>query len=335
MIDIEGRLASAGESWRAAQPGPPEPDPDRLDSRRHNRWPMAAAAAAVALVIAGTVLVLRSSPRLVTPVDPSTRPSATGSPVVSRPPAALVVRDGDTVEATGIVRAEPGNPIYFCSPFGASVGDQPACTAAIGLPATGVDLNRLTHREEHSGAVFGRAWLRGVLRDGAIDVIAQAPPREEPGPWHLPEVLKTTPCPPPGGGWRGSIDNDAIQQYVEARASRFNGIGISRPAPGVEVIVVGVSAGDVPAAQNELRAKFGPNICAVIVAYTAAAQRRARTAVEQLMRDGEYWIQGIGCACGFTPVIVQVTMLNQRSYDLLQRIGFDQLELWVWLKPVP
>jgi hypothetical protein len=121
---------------------------------------------------------------------------------------------------------------------------------------------------------------------------------------------------------------------VTAKANRFNGVGISRPSAGVEVIVVGVSTGDVPQAQTELRARFGPNICAVRVAFTAAEQRRARSAVVQLMRADEHWIYEVGFGCGFEPVRVQVTMLDQRRYDLLHAIGLDQLRLGVWLKPV-
>jgi hypothetical protein len=109
----------------------------------------------------------------------------------------LIVHDGYTVEATGVVRAEPGQPTYFCSPNLATFEDQPPCTAAVGLPVTGVDLDRLTNREEHGGSVFGRVWLRGVSRDGAVEVIAQAPPKWMPGGVDLPVVLKTTPCAPP------------------------------------------------------------------------------------------------------------------------------------------
>jgi hypothetical protein len=86
--EIEERLAAAGERWRAAQPAPPSVDPSRfaagtrIRQMRRVRWAPLAAAAAVAVLVAG-VGVARF-------VDRAPTPSITDGPATAHDPLALI-----------------------------------------------------------------------------------------------------------------------------------------------------------------------------------------------------------------------------------------------------
>src|SRR5262245_33877951 len=109
MNDIDKQLTDAGTAWRAVQPAPPEPELDRLGARPRGRWPAlptVAVATAVAAVIAGTVFFMSWW----TPPDAPTGSPARAAWVPTPPPALklsgpeeMIVRDGDTVEASGVV----------------------------------------------------------------------------------------------------------------------------------------------------------------------------------------------------------------------------------------
>jgi hypothetical protein len=151
-------------------------------------------------------------------------------------------------------------------------------------------------------------------------------------PGEPPEVLQTTPCAPPEGGWRpGQVDESAVRAYLDQHADRFNGFGFSGD---VHVAVVGVSAGDVAQAQTELRSRFGENLCAVRVDYTTDEQRRANEALQALMAGPDGGIYFLSGYPGFEPIIVGVTFLDQRRYESLREIGLNELSVNVWLKPV-
>lgn len=334
--DIDQILHSAGERWRADQPPAAEPDLMLAErSRRQRLMPLIASAAAVLAVVAG-VLAVRTA------ADHRHVHPAIG-------PASLVVHNGDTAEASGVVIAKSGEPVRFCPQLPiADVGggdSQPSC-GALAITVTGVNLDRLANRKVDGETISGSALLRGIYRDGRLSVTRQSapPPPVRPGPdAGLPDVLTKTPCTPPAGGWKGQPSNTAIGTYLTEHSDRFNGLGINYPKSAIWdpknvgyntwVVVVGVSSGDVAQAQAELRAKFGGNICAVRVAFTAAEQQRAKRAVDALIDDPRNGVYGDAAGI-FGPVPVQVTVLTPARYDTLSRIGLDELALDVWLKPV-
>jgi hypothetical protein len=344
MNDIEQRLADAGAAWRATQPPPPAPDVDRLDVRTPNRWPVLAAAAAVVAVLAGTALALGRPDR---PVLPAASP-AVPSPTASRPLSAeeLVLRDGDTVEASGVVIADDGGPVYFCSWLPTAAGGSAAVLRAgdpgretnqcrDGVPATGVDLGGLSRPERNDGGITGTAWLRGVWRGGVLHVTEQATKGGQGYESEIPDVLRHTPCAPPAGGWRGPADH-RLGDYVDARPDQFYGVGVNRPEgyrDGTEVSVVGVAKGDLAAVQKDLRARFGSNICTVRVLYSARELAPVREAAVQLMQGGRSWINGVGTE-SFKGLRIYLTWLDQHRLDELRAIGLQYLTLDVWLKPV-
>ena len=337
MSDVERLLAEAGERWRAEQPPAPEPDLGRLARHRWRRIaPVIASAAAVLIVVTG-VLVVRSV------ADHKHTAPASGL-------AKLILRDGDTAEATGNVVAAPGRPVRFCpylaqpltgeaATLGGSVPQRPPACGRFGVTVTGVDLARLSNRRNSGGVISGDAKLRGVYRDGNLRVTAQAGVPRISAPTHpdLPDFLTKTPCAAPPGGWTGAPNNGAIARYLSRHSDRFNGLGVNYPNPKlfrIWVAVVGVSTGDVAAAQTELRARFGPNVCTVRFPYTVAEQKKAWQQVETLMKDpanGIYEGAGLG---NFRPLAATLAILTQPLYDKLSQIGLHELSITVWLKPV-
>lgn len=336
MSDVERLLTEAGEQWRAEQPPAPEPDLARLTRHRWRRtMPVIASAAAVLVVVAG-VLVVRAV------ADHKDNPPAAGL-------AKLILRDGDTAEATGNVVAESGRPVRFCpflpqasldaaAPSGsAPQGPQPC--ASFGVTVTGVDLGKLSNRRNSGGVISGDAKLRGVYRDRNLRVTAQSgvPRGTAPTEPDLPGFVTKTPCAAPPGGWTGAPNNEAIARYLSQHTDRFNGLGVNYPIPKVFriwVAVVGVSTGDLAEAQAELQARFGPNVCTVRVPYTVAEQKKAWKQLETLMKDpanGIYEATGLG---NFRPLTATLAILTQRLYDKLSAIGLHELSITVWLKPV-
>lgn len=274
-------------------------------------------------------------------------------PLTSAPPsggteaASLVLRDGDTAQAAGIVVARSGQPTEFCpdmpQPVAALGPTRPAAPRGLppcnglGITVVGVDLSRLADRYTSAGTTTGQATLRRVYRGGVMRVTAQsAPPVPSGGP-DLPAFLREPPCAPPTGGWRGPIDTNAVRAYVDQHPDRFNGLGVTRPKnrPATEVTVVGVAGAGVAASQAELRQRFGANICAVAVEYAATAQRRTEQAVLPLMHDRANGIWAVlGGPGQFQRVTIELTVLSPVLYTKLAAIGLADLEVEPWLKPV-
>ncbi|HZC51270.1 MAG TPA: hypothetical protein VE441_02050 [Mycobacterium sp.] len=336
MTDMERLLTEAGEQWRAEQPPAPEPDLTRLRSRRWRRAAPVIASAAAVLLVAGGVLIVRAV------TDHKGNPPASGI-------ATLILRNGDTAEATGSVVAETGRPVRFC-PYlaqaldgeaaapSAGVPQQDAACGHLGVTVTGVDLTKLSNRHNSSGIITGYATLRGVYRDGTLRVTAQSVPTfAAPPGLDLPDFLKKTPCAAPPGGWKGRPNNTAIGSYLRQHSDRFYGVGVSYPylgLSGIWVAVVAVSTGDVAAAQAELRARFGPNICTVRFPYTLAEQKKAWQQLEKLVDDPANGIYMAGGPGNFRPLTATASILTEPLYDKLAKIGLHELSIDVWLRPV-
>lgn len=347
MTDLDERLADAGRTWRAQQPPPPEPDLARLARRR---WrpivPVAASVLAVAVVVATVLLVRSGSDRHSTatatksPSATSSGPSVTGMPGGQSP---LVLRDGDTAEASGQVYAARGKPVQFCPQNPAPTFSSSVTACRGGVTAVGVDPSRLTDRQDSDGTITGRVTLRGVYRAGTLRVTTQAPASQTvgfPGP-DLPTVLRTTPCAPPSGRWTGQpYNNTAIGDYLRRHPDRFNGMGTTYPygqGSAVTVIVVGVVRADpaqLSQALTELRTRFGDNICTVRVDQSLPEQQATEHAALQLMHDPANGIFAVGGPIGFRPIDVSIDLLTPQRYAKLSQIGLPHLLIEPWLKPV-
>lgn len=343
--DVDELLHQAGARWRAEQSPPAEPSLVGAPAPRWRRHAtVLAAAAAVAVVVTAALIGSRafSHKRAVTPAPAdSATVVPTHEPSPSVDPAALVIHDGNTAEAIGQVVAAPGKPVLFCPDLPVALpvpAPPPRCPADLAVVATGVDLTRLTDRHVTDGTTAGRAVLRGVYSGSTLRVTRQAPvPPEKPTDpdAQLPAILRRPPCPAPSGGWHRSANTDAIGGYIQARPGTFNGIGVTYADPphnSVTVAVVGVARGNPAAVQAELRARFGPNICAVHVDQTAAEQQAVQDQVNRMMsHDGVYETWGAG---NFGPVGVNISIMTPQRFAKLRQIGLTNLELHVWLEPV-
>jgi hypothetical protein len=255
--------------------------------RRGHRWLPLVAAGAVVAVAAGITVVLntRGGDRQPAAAGPAAAPTG---PVVSGDD---VVRDGDRVTGRGQIVALPGRPVQLCAPFATiSVYPEPVpAPCGVAVTVTGLDLDRLSHRRERDGAVWGSARVEGVYSAGALTVTRQLDDR--PGP--VPDVITAdrVPCPEPPGGWpRQPADPSrligALTAAVQADPETYNGPWVRYPygwhlqdtsdRKGVEVYVVGTT-GDLDAARAALT-KLAPaeHLCVTTVRWSKAAMDAAQ-----------------------------------------------------------
>ncbi len=331
---VDDVLTDAGRRWRAAQPDPPEPDTSRWSARPvpARRWVPAIAAAVATTVAAGAVFALTHRPGRTDDAPPADSTPAAAA-------AALVVRDGDTVRASGTVLAPPGQPVRFCAPAPVPLaGDR----CAYFVTVTGVDPQTLTQATtEPDGTRSGTAQLRGVWRSGVLTVTQQAAPLPAPPDAEPPSV----PCPRPSGGWQSDPDASyadpayaaALNDYIERQhPERFRRPWVAHPE-GVRVLVVEVVSGDVDHARRELQRRYAGSLCVVARPGrpSLADQKRINdtvgTAVARLMDDRA---NGIYRAENDDTVRAEMIVLTPQLYDKLAAIGFAALEPDPWLRPV-
>jgi hypothetical protein len=251
------------------------------------RWqPVAVAVVAVVLLGGGAAVITATQPGRVPPAGLGAAPA----PV---PWSELLVRDGDTVAASGLVLALPGLAVRLCAPAAvvvprAPAGLQPPAYCEAGVTLHGADLSALGGRTEAAGAVWGDAWIEGTFRNGnEVTVTRQGPP--QPGP-DEPEYPRLPPCPAPAGGWQpGSSDFAALSRQVTAHPDRYSDLsfgypsGIASPGPGyvpTQVALVG-TVGDPATAERELRPLYAGNLCVFRIPHArsavAAGLRRVQT----------------------------------------------------------
>jgi hypothetical protein len=264
--------------------------------RRGGRWLPLVAAGAVVAVAAGVTVVLNTRAGGGEPQPASAGPSSapagpSGAPAGPPARADQVVRDGDRVAGRGQVVALPGRPVQLCAPYATiDIYPEPVpgpCRVAVTV--TGLDLDRLTHRRERDGAIWGTARVEGVYRAGTLTVTRQLDDR--PGP--VPDVITAdrVPCPEPPGGWpRQPADPSrllgALSAAVAADPETYNGPWVRYPygwhlqdtsdRKGTEVYLVGTT-GDVEAARTAL-AKLVPaeHLCVTAVRWSKAAMDAAQ-----------------------------------------------------------
>jgi hypothetical protein len=253
--------------------------------RRGGWWLPLVAAGAVVTVAAGVAVVLNTR-------GGDQQPAAAGpAPTGAVGSAGQVVRDGDRVTGRGQVVALPGRPVQLCAPYATiSIYPEPVpAPCRVAVTVTGLDLDRLSHRRERDGAVWGSARVEGVYRAGTLTVTRQLDDR--PGP--VPDVVTAdrVPCPEPPGGWQRQPADpsrliDALNAAVQADPDTYNGPWVRYPygwhlqdtsdRKGIEVYVVGTT-GDLEAARAAL-AELVPaeHLCVTTVRWSKAAMDAAQ-----------------------------------------------------------
>jgi hypothetical protein len=340
---IDDMLTDAGRQWRAGQPEPPEPDTARWSARpsRSRRFLPVLAAAAVTVAVAGTAVVLASRPDRTG--DPNRTYPGLTDPVAAAAAETLVVRDGDTVQASGDVLSLPGEPVRFCAPapIPLSGGGGPEATCRFSVPVTGVDLAALTNATSRNGVREGSAQLTGVWRSGTLTVT-----RQEPLEIRTPEspAPETAPCAAPRNGWLPNPEpsggdphlTEAFVDYLERQhPEKFRPRRMVHPGDA-QVLVIEVVEGDVDQARHDLEQRYTGNLCVLdaLGRPSLADQRRifntVGEAVGRLMDDRS---NGIYSSSNDDTVRPEMVILTPQLYDKLARIGFAVIEPRPWLRP--
>jgi len=326
MTDVDRLLNEDGTRWRAAQPTAPEFDPALFARPRRFRWQPLAAAAAVVIIAAGVVgaVTLRRSP--------DAPPPAAG-------PADEIVRDGDRVAGQGTVIAAQGQPVRMCvSGPQVSLPEPPPPDCVVGVPITGIDLGRLSSRDERAGTVWGGAWVEAVYRAGSLTVTRQEPYRQPPP--SDPTAADPVPCPEPPGGWtRPPADNQAAEARLKKALARqpdvYAELQVRYPygwhlqdesdRKGTVVYLVGTT-GDVAAARRELTRVFpAEHLCVTSVEWSSAAMRAAQRAfnTKEAAAAGVGWARldvindGVG---------VDLVVLDERAAHFIAGVAGGRVE---------
>lgn len=204
--------------------------------------------------------------------------SASSAPTRPAPDdyAALVLRDGDTVSASGRVVSVPGRPVRFCAPvpessIGYAPGHDPApAYCGSGVDVQGVELSTLADRRQKAGAIEGQAQLTGTYAGGTLTVSRQSAPVNPPGR----TIPDQPPCAAPAGGWpRGAagenIDVTAASRYQARHPGVIEQLALLRPST-TQVLAYVVTVGDPAPVVAALRPAFGQRLCVARGRYRPA-----------------------------------------------------------------
>jgi hypothetical protein len=327
-----------------------------VDQPGGRRWVAVAGTVAAVLAVGAGALVLSRAGEDAAP--PGGGPAEVAAP---RPdPAPLILREGDRVEADGIVVARPGKPVMFCPvlptiAIGTAAGvpaPAPTCVAPLGVAVTGVDLARLSRPGTAQGGVrYGYGTLRGSWRHGAVAVTAQGPPSATDVDADIPDPAPPAGCTPPPGGWGPGDGGDpgpgTPDPYIQQHAAQLGAPWVVWPegypsgstaSPAyydkVQVLVVPVVSGDVDRFRAELAATYPGNLCVLRAPAGMLSQQRTRdisAAISPLMGAGSRVYESGNDGTG--RITVTFTYLDQELYDTFRRIGLTYLVLRPWLHP--
>lgn len=339
-------LREAGAQWRAGQPSPPEPELGRLTGHGPRRWVPALAAASVAAIAAGALVVLPGDGREDAPLTGPQDTAATSNEI---DPASLLVRDGDRVQVSGEVIAAPGRPVVFCAPHAESAigyppGQEPApsCAPDLRIELTGVDVSKLSGTRK--GVRFGNARLIGTWKDRTIAVQQQLAPLAVEPPGSETDFLTDVPCKAPSGGWQTSGDGSvpqAVSSYVSARPDQLAELwlgwpdGLATPSgqsPGTSVVVVQVVRGDLEQVHRELTAMYAGNLCVAPGKYSQTDGKTVGAALAALAGKG-LGISVSGSVMGNRRAPVQLIVVDERAFAEFSWIGLDKLDLQPAVRP--
>ncbi len=295
-----------------------------------------------------------------------TQEAGGGKAATAPPPSAhAVLRDGDSVTATGRIVHVPGGPVRLCAPqdeagMGPEPGSEPPTVMCQqGLDLAGADLSTLTDRRERAGAVEGWARIVGVLHGDAVQVEQQSPARRDGRPDDdLAPPLRDVPCPAPEGGWprdpsilRGPGDvpeGDAnldrerptLDAYRAAHPAEFVDIAYLRPFP--DSVLLGVVALHEQARadiEQALRPTYGDRLCVVVSRYSADELRAVGSDVSALWRDAaRHGLRGSGTTVGDDlqrRVDLFVVRVTDELLALVRRHPRGLVHLEPWLVQAP
>jgi hypothetical protein len=247
----------------------------------------------------------------------------------------LVLRDGDTVRASGRVVAVDGAtwfdpPLPVPAILYAPGRQPPPRPTGLGVPAVGVDLARLDRRREKQGAVEGWATLAGIWQQERLLVSEQGPPTASvfEGPaWRRP------PCPEPAGGWpEGDVDENLEVPAELDAAHGITSVALFRPSRRQVVLVV--AAEQPQQVEAELRPRYGARLCVVPSRWTRRqiddVARRLRAEMGRFM----IYICGESTAeDGQAAVTVELTRVLPALAALARTIPAGLLSIRPWLPP--
>jgi RNA polymerase sigma-70 factor, ECF subfamily len=253
------------------------------------RWAVGASAAAV-LAVAGAVALFHSAGNGSHVARPAHTDSRTIGAAEPTSYTDLVVRDGDTVTASGIVVAVKGRQPRLCAPrtddLVGTTGPRLVERCAAGLDLVGVDMSKVSGRYVHDGSVEGSASITGTLHAGTISVTAQA----KPSPYDFPSLFQVPPCPAPTGGWPiggpGNLDAGPAQRYARAHPGTVFEFALLRPSKR-QVVAYALTTGEPAPVDAALRPAYGARLCVFRSRYTHAEVKAARRPFERRMGMGQ------------------------------------------------
>jgi hypothetical protein len=340
MSDLETRLRAAGDHWRGRQPAGPRPDPSTfvtvrpLKRKRDLLVPLAAAVAVVAV----TAGILTS--RHYTSSPPATTPTV------------QVVRNGDTVGASGKVVVNSAGTGEFCQDFSDSKDNTDPTCGNPKFAVSNVKVSALANANSVNGLTVGFGYLQGTWSDGNIAVTRQGPPQstsaEETPSAPLPTTPDTVPCPAPAGGWQSATSGkepglSALASYVKQHPNTVSGYGSLYPAvdgkvdPNVRVFIVGV-VGDVAAAQRAISTVNPGNLCVVKADHSYADVTHADSMAKS--KIGQLGIRSVGMQtenlASYTWYVnIDVAVVDEPLWNFIQGVGPGLVRLNPWIQKQP
>jgi hypothetical protein len=202
---------------------------------------------------------------------------------------ALVVRDGDQVQASGrLVLDRSGEWFEPTLPVAGPGGRERYVRPVWGVGAVrvvGADFASLSNRFERNGGVEGWAFLSGVWFRQQLVVEKQAAPRADTARQHS---WVSPPCPPPHGGWPAVVRRGDVELEYDLGDLRETGAAVAvtlfHPGEGQAVLVI--AASDVAAVEAQLRPQLGRSLCIVSSRWSKA---QLDAVGDYLLRHHEQW----------------------------------------------
>lgn len=320
-IDIEALLEEAGARWRSLQPAAPEPTWHEETS--HGLAYLAAGGVAAAAVLVAIAAVGLLSMRPIEMGQETAVPGGQASPSPEDQMSSWVVREGDTVVASGQVFLRPDGeepvlcrlgPVLLISNF------TPQCPR-VQVALSGLDLTTLPGWKQ-----FGDTgvWLSsdvrvtGTWRAGKLEVSDVV---SSPAPPYFPDP-GVVPCPAPDTGWPGNGDIDAAEAATErldaeiaAHPELYSGmwwawIGTARSGP--RAVVVGTT-GDVAAVRSKLEEIYPFDLCVVEARFSRS---ELDAAAEQISGLNASWQVRVDQP--YEKVLVQLVLVDEEAAKLLE-----------------
>jgi hypothetical protein len=202
---------------------------------------------------------------------------------------ALVVRDGDQVQASGRLVLDRSGEWFEprLSVIGRS-GRERYVRPVWGVGAVrvvGADFAALSNRFERNGDVEGWAFLSGLWFRQQLVVEKQAAPRADTAPVHS---WVSPPCAPPHGGWPAVVRRGDVELEYDLGDLRETGAAVTvtlfHPGEGQAVLVI--AASDVAAVEAQLRPQLGRSLCIVSSRWSKA---QLDAVGDHLLRHHEQW----------------------------------------------